>query len=121
MRRCRRSMDRARMNGTRRRSGWRAGACCLLLFLAKDCERIDASGAEGGDEAGCEGDEDEEDGYGEEGCEGAGAYSVDHAGDDASEGEGCEESDADAGEGGLHALNDDEACYVAHGCPEGDA
>jgi hypothetical protein len=100
--------------------------CCLLLmlihlFFAKDCEGIDPGGAEGGDEAGAEGDEDEQDGYGEEGCEIAGAYSVDHAGDDAAEAEGCDQSDDDAGEGGLHALNDDEAGDVAQGGAEGDA
>src|SRR5258707_1236060 len=57
------------------------------LFFAKDCEGIDASGAEGGNQAGPEGDEDEQHGYDEEGCEVAGAYSVDHAGDDAADGE----------------------------------
>src|SRR5882757_9033058 len=105
-------------------AGWQVLSALVLhgcLFFAEDGEGIDASGAEGGDETGSEGDEDEEHGYGEEGCEVAGADSVDHAGDDAAEGDGGEESDADADEGGLHALKYDVASDVAQGCSEGDA
>ena len=56
-----------------------------------------------------------------EGGEVAGADSVDHAGDDAAEREGCEKSYADADERGLHALKYDVAGDVAQGCSEGDA
>ena len=93
----------------------------MRLLFAKDCQGIDAGGAEGGDEAGPEGNQNEQHGDSEESSEIAGAYSVDHAGDDAAEGEGCDESDADAGQGGLHALSDDEAGDVAQGRAKGDA
>jgi hypothetical protein len=85
----------------------------MQLFVAKDREGIHASGAECGNQAGPERDQDKQHGYSEESNEVTGTHSVDQAGGHPAEGEGRNESDADARQRGFHSLNDDQAPDVA--------
>lgn len=80
----------------------------MTLFVAEDYLGIYGGGSAGGDPAGEESYDGEEDGDCGEGDDVVGAYSVEEAGGKFCEGEGGGQADGYGDEGEAHALVDDE-------------
>ena len=93
----------------------------MALFVAKHRQGIDARGADCGYQAGREGHKDKHHGYGQKRYQVTGTYSVDHAADNASQAQRCDQADGDAGQCGLHALQDYQASHIVQRGPESNA
>lgn len=93
----------------------------MTLFVAEDYLGIYGGGSAGGDPAGEESYDGEEDGDCGEGDDVVGAYSVEEAGGKFCEGEGGGQADGYGDQSETHALSDEEGFDCVELCSEGDA